>query len=151
MRVVASKRPLPVGEPPDSDHHCWCKRSRKEYVYRRKPWHVRRDSSLGPGRILKHAPFERDGIVDHCSGQRGRASRYRDLKSSPSEHAKSSSFRNLGNGLSVTHTVTVPSPTRSRYQSIFSRLEGVFGLGAREAENSKDAAGRRRNEVYRRT
>ena len=69
MRVVASKRPLPGGEPPASDHHCWCKRSWKEYAYRRKPWHVRRDSSLRPGRILKHAPFERNGIVDHCSGQ----------------------------------------------------------------------------------
>src|ERR1700677_1250385 len=31
MRAVASKRPRPVGEPPDSDHHCWCKRSWKEY------------------------------------------------------------------------------------------------------------------------
>jgi hypothetical protein len=71
MRAVASKRPRPVGEPPDSDHHCWCKRSWKEYAYRRKPWHVRRNSSLGPGRIRKHAPFERDGIVDHCGGQRG--------------------------------------------------------------------------------
>ena len=30
MRAVASRHPLPAGEPPNSDHHCWCKRSWKE-------------------------------------------------------------------------------------------------------------------------
>ena len=60
-RGVASKCPLPVGEPPGSDRHCWCKRRWKEYAYLRKPWHFRRDPSLGPVPIRKHAPFERNG------------------------------------------------------------------------------------------
>ena len=70
-RPVASKRPLPVGEPPGSDRHCWCKRSWKEYSYRRKSRHFRHDPSPGPRRIRKHAPFERNGNINDCGGQRG--------------------------------------------------------------------------------
>jgi hypothetical protein len=73
-RAVASKRPLPVGDRPDSNRYCWCKRSWKEYAYRRKPWHFCRNSSLGPGRIRKHTPFQRDGDINDRGGQRGSSS-----------------------------------------------------------------------------
>ena len=67
---MASKRPLLAGEPPDPDHHCWCKWRWQDYAYRRKPSHIRRNSSPGPGRIRKHAPFAQDGNIDDCGGQK---------------------------------------------------------------------------------
>ena len=70
-RAVASKRSLPVGEPPGSNRHCWCKRSWKEYAYRRKSRHFRHDPSPGPRHLRKHAPFERNGNINDCGGQRG--------------------------------------------------------------------------------